>query len=173
MVSVKSSFAGRHVVRRVALAALAGAAITGAAMSPAAAWWRSGVWIGGPVFVGPPPAVYPPAIYPPPVYYPPPPAPVWYTPPAATAAPLGGPSLTGQSCYAGPYVCPMDQPVPSGNACYCMSNGHSRIWGRASQATQSAAMVDDAVSPIAPAGAEQIVAAVETHHRLALRHRRA
>lgn len=123
MMTFSSWLAGRSVVRRVALAALACVALSGVAIRPAAAWWRGGVWIGGPVFIAPP------VVYPPPVYYPPPP-PVWYTPPQAQAAPPATP--TGQSCYAGPYVCPMDHPVASGSACYCLSNERSRIWGRAS-----------------------------------------
>ena len=128
MKTISSWMSGRPALRRVVLAALAGVAIGGLAIHPAKAWWRGGVWIGGPVFVGPP-VVYPPVVYPPPVYYPPPP-PVWYTPPQAQAAPPATP--TGQSCYAGPYVCPMDRPVASGSACYCLSNERSKIWGRAS-----------------------------------------
>lgn len=91
-----------------------------------------GVGIGvpfyGPGYYGPPP-YYPPPVYyaPPPVYYPPPP-PVVYSPPQTYAPP---PVAAGQSCYAGPYVCPMDRPVPSGASCYCLGNGGQRIPGRA------------------------------------------
>jgi hypothetical protein len=71
--------------------------------------------------------------YPPPVYYPPPP--VYYAPPAVYSPPQTysqAPAPTGQqSCYAGPYVCPMDRPVASGTSCYCVGNGGQRIWGRA------------------------------------------
>ena len=120
----------RRLARPVALAGVACAAMAGAAVTtPAAAWWyggyRGGVFIGVPPIVVAPP-IYPPAYYPPPpVYYPPPP--VAYAPP-----PAPGPQAGGQSCYAGPYVCPMDHPVPSGTGCYCLGNNRAQIWGRAS-----------------------------------------
>ena len=131
MVTKLCSFARRGAWRRVGFAVLACAAAMGAMTAPAAAWWRGGVWFGGPVVVAPP-LFYPPVVYPPPVYYPPPP-PVWYTPPPARIAappPPVGPS--GQSCYAGPYVCPMDHPTAPGNACYCLGNNRTQVWGRAS-----------------------------------------
>jgi hypothetical protein len=86
----------------------------------------SRVWIGFgvPYYAGPPAYYPPPVYYPPPAYYPPP---MSYAPSYAPAAP----STAGQSCYAGPYVCPMDRPVPSGAACYCLGNGGARVWGRA------------------------------------------
>lgn len=124
MVQIGFRTAASRLARRAALGALACVVASTATVTPAAAWWRAGVWIGPPVFVGPT------VVYPPPYYYPPPP-PVWYTPPPAVAAPPAA-SVYGQSCYAGPYVCPMDHPTVSGSACYCLSNERSRIWGRAS-----------------------------------------
>jgi hypothetical protein len=53
-------------------------------------------------------------------------------PPAIGASPApeaGAPS--GQSCNAGAYVCPMERPVPSGSACYCLSNNRTPIPGHA------------------------------------------
>ena len=118
--------------RRFLLAAVTLAAVTIAAATPAAAWWRGGFWVG---VVPPPVYIGPPVVYPPPYYYPPPP-PVWYPPPpgyAEGAPPVPPPPAgTGQSCYAGPYVCPMDHPVASGSACYCLANDRSKVWGRAS-----------------------------------------
>jgi hypothetical protein len=95
-----------------------------AAPGTANAWWRGGVFIGAPVVVGP---VYPPPVYypPPPVYYAPPP-PVVYAPPGATA-----PSQSAQSCYAGPYVCPLQYAMPAGATCSCYSNQGQPIPGRA------------------------------------------
>jgi hypothetical protein len=95
------------------------------AAAPAQARWYGGWGIGigimpPPVYIGPPPAYYapPPAYYgPPPAYYAPPP--VYYAPPPA-----------GQACYAGPYVCPLDHPVPAGGPCSCPAN-QGRAWGRA------------------------------------------
>nr|WP_294506105.1 hypothetical protein [uncultured Rhodopila sp.] len=88
-----------------------------------------GIGVGVP-FYGYGPGFYPaPYYYPPPVYYPPPP--VYYTPPPAYApAPAAQPG-TGQTCYAGAYVCPMDRPVAPGAGCYCPGNGGQRVWGRA------------------------------------------
>jgi hypothetical protein len=54
------------------------------------------------------------------------PVPGTYAPGPQAAAPAG------QSCYAGAYVCPMERPVPSGSACYCLSNNRSHVPGRAS-----------------------------------------
>jgi hypothetical protein len=93
------------------------AALCGAAMAPGAAYawghggwgWRGGVFFGfaPPVYVGPP-MIYagPPVVYPPPVYAPPPYA----------------PAPAGQACYAGAYVCPLDQPGPIGARCSCPTN---------------------------------------------------
>jgi hypothetical protein len=93
------------------------------AASPAHARVFVGIGIPfyGPGFY-PPPYYYPP---PPPVYYAPPP-PVVYAPPQASV-PVG----SGQACYAGAYVCPMDRPAATGGSCYCLGNGGQRVWGRA------------------------------------------
>jgi len=133
LLSILPGLARPVVLAAVACAALADSAVT----TPANAWccgggWRGGVFIGiPPIVVGPP--VYP--YYPPPAYYPPPPAyypppPVYYPPPTAYAPPP--PQEGGQSCTAGPYVCPMDHPVASGSACYCLGNNRTQVWGRAS-----------------------------------------
>jgi hypothetical protein len=122
-----------RLARLAALAAVACAALAGSAVTtPANAWccgggWRGGVFIGiPPIVVGPP--VYP--YYPPPAYYPPPPA--YYAPPPTAYAPPSPPQSGGQSCTAGPYVCPMDHPVASGSSCYCLGNNRTQVWGRAS-----------------------------------------
>jgi hypothetical protein len=60
--------------------------------------WRHWGW-GTKIAVGIPP----PVVVAPPGYY--------YTPPPA-----------GQACYAGPYVCPLDQPGPIGAPCSCLTN---------------------------------------------------
>lgn len=115
-----------RLVRPAILPAVACAVLASTAViTPAAAWWRGGVWIGVPPIV-----VGPPAYYPPPVYYPPPPAYYAPPPPAAYAPPPS--QSAGQSCNAGPYVCPMDHPVASGSSCYCLSNNRTQVWGRAS-----------------------------------------
>jgi hypothetical protein len=131
----------RRLTRPVALAAVACAAMAGASVTtPAVAWWagglggyRGGVFIGIPPIVVAPP-IYPPAYYPPPpAYYPPPQG--YYPsqqPPMAQGGPEGGPQGGAQSCYAGPYVCPMDHPVASGSGCYCLGNNRTQVWGRAS-----------------------------------------
>ncbi|MEA2775897.1 MAG: hypothetical protein QOF90_1303 [Acetobacteraceae bacterium] len=113
------------IMRQAAVAGLLCAAMVGLTGSPAHARVFVGIGIPfyGPGFY-PPPAYYPP----PPVYYAPPP--VVYTPPQTyTPPPISGPA--GQSCYAGPYVCPMDRPVATGGGCYCPGNGGQRIWGHA------------------------------------------
>jgi hypothetical protein len=91
-----------------------------------------GVPLGVPYYFGPPPVYYPP----PPVIYAPPP--VYYTPPPQAYAPQGyapapnlGQSAARQSCYAGPYMCPMDRPVQPGATCWCPGNGGQRIYGQA------------------------------------------
>jgi hypothetical protein len=117
-----------RLLRPAALVTLAGAGLIGAAVStPAAAWWRGGGFyvVAPPVYIAPPIYPYPAPVYPPPAYYAPPP--VSYAP-----APPAPPQSTGQSCFAGPYACPMDHPTASGSACYCLSNERSKIWGRAS-----------------------------------------
>lgn len=70
-----------------------------------------------------PPVYYPP----PPVYYPPPP--VYYAPPLPYAAPP--PSLTGQSCCAGPIVCPMERLGPPSRTCCCTDIAGRRVYGAA------------------------------------------
>jgi hypothetical protein len=113
------------LMRHTAVALAVCAAVAGLAASPADARVFFGIGI----------PFYGPGFYPPPVYYPPPPAyyappPVVYAPPQAyTPAPTTEPS--GQACYAGPYVCPMDRPVAPGGSCYCPGNGGQRVWGRA------------------------------------------
>ena len=80
--------------------------------NPAQAWWNRGWgWHGGVVF-----GVVPPPIYlGPPIYYAPPP--VYYAPrPAA------------QTCYAGPYICPLNAPGPYGGNCSCPTN-NGRAYG--------------------------------------------
>jgi hypothetical protein len=76
-----------------------------AAPAPAHAWRHWG-WGPGIVVGIPPPVV----VAPPGYYYAPPPA-YYYAPPPA-----------GQACYAGPYVCPLDQPGPFGAPCSCPTN---------------------------------------------------
>jgi hypothetical protein len=102
----------------VALSALS--AIVGP--SPAQAWWRGGVWVGVA-----PPLYYAPPYYPPPVYYAPPPPPVVYTPPGFYGSQQ---PQYGQSCYAGPYTCPLQPPAPAGSGCSCPAN-QGRAYGRA------------------------------------------
>jgi hypothetical protein len=118
-------------LRALALAVL-GALLAGILAVPGPAQARVFIGFGFPLFVGPP------AYYPPPMYYPPPPyfPPPYYPPPGAYSAPPasyaprpGGPS--GQACYAGGTVCPMERPVGSGSSCYC-TTGQGRVWGRAS-----------------------------------------
>jgi hypothetical protein len=114
-------------LRRITVAIALCAAFVGLAPSPANA--RVFVGIGVPFFG---PGFYPPPYYyPPPAYYPPPP--VMYAPPPQVYAPpqAMAPSGAGQSCYAGPYICPMDRPVATGGNCYCLGNGGGHVWGRA------------------------------------------
>ena len=92
------------VVRVLVLAAL-----FAAFADPAQAWYRHGWGWGPPVVIVP--YVAPPVYYaaPPPVYY---------------SRPLG------QACYAGPYVCPLEQAGPVGSQCSCPTNQNSRSWGQ-------------------------------------------
>jgi hypothetical protein len=132
MISPSSQVLRRSIGTVALVAALIGCF---AAASPASAR----VWIGfgfPGIYVGPPayPYYYPPPAYYPPAYYPPPP--VSYAPnyaPQSYAQPQSGPAsgAAGQSCNAGSYTCPMDQPVASGAACYCPGNGGTRVWGHA------------------------------------------
>jgi hypothetical protein len=116
-------------LRRITVVAALCATMLGLAAIPAQARVFVGLGFGFPLFYGP--GYYPPPVYypPPPVYYAPPPPPVYYVPPQ-TYTP-GPTAQSGQSCYAGPYVCPMDRPVAPGASCYCPGNGGQRVWGRA------------------------------------------
>ena len=114
------------ILRRATVAVALCAAMMGLAGSPA----QARVFIGlGVPFYGP--GYYPPAPY----YYPPPP--VYYAPPPTVYAPpqqqyySQTPSGAGQTCSAGPYVCPMDHPTATGANCYCLGSGGARVWGRA------------------------------------------
>lgn len=105
-------------MRRIIFGAAAVVLAAGAMLAshPAEAWWR-----GGGFFYGPPVFIGPPVVYaPPPVYYAPGPV---YGP-----GPTYGPA--GQACYAGPYVCPLDQPTPAGAQCSCPAN-QGRVYGQA------------------------------------------
>lgn len=92
------------------------AVAAGLALVPgtANAWWHGGFYGPRVVFFGPP-VIYGP---PPPVYYAPPPVVYAPAPPA------------GQTCYAGAYVCPLDQPTPVNGGCSCPTN-QGRAYGRA------------------------------------------
>ncbi len=107
---------------------------------PAPAHARVLVGFGFPLFVGPPAYYPPPVYYPPPPYYPPPdyPPPQAYYPPAsvlcagfAICAAVAIHSPSGQACYAGATVCPMERPTATGSSCYC-TTAQGRVWGRAS-----------------------------------------
>jgi hypothetical protein len=123
------------VLCRTTVALALFAVISGWASSPAQA--RVFIGVGIPFFG---PGFYPPPVYyPPPAYYAPPP-PTYYTPPPSTAyapsqgytpGPVAAPSGSGQACYAGAYICPMDRPAASGGSCYCAGNGGQKVWGRA------------------------------------------
>ena len=98
----------RKTASRVVAALLVLVALL-AAPSAAHAWWRGGVGFGFgfvPLYVPPPPVYVPPPVY----YYAPPP-PVYYE-----TAP------SGQACYAGSYVCPLDRATPVGGPCSCPTN---------------------------------------------------
>ena len=118
------------ILRRATVAVVFCAAMVGLAGNPA----QARVFIGlGVPFYGP--GYYGPGYYPPaPYYYPPPP--VYYAPPPTVYAPpqqsySQAPGGAGQTCSAGPYVCPMDRPTATGANCYCLGNGGTRVWGRA------------------------------------------
>ena len=120
--------------RPLAWAALA-AVLAGIVAAPQPAQARVFVGFGFPLYFGPP-AYYPPPVYYPPPYYPPanypppyyPPPQGYYPPPAAYAPGPTAPS--GQACYAGGTVCPMERPASSGAACWC-TTAQGRVWGRA------------------------------------------
>ncbi len=113
----------------IAVAAVGALAVSYSA--PAHAWWRGGVVFAPIPFFAPPPVVYPPYYYPP-AYYPPPPPPAAYTAdPGYAPNGVPGEVAGGRACYAGGYVCPLNQPVPPGGACSCPTNSGGRIGGRA------------------------------------------
>lgn len=107
----------------LAVLALAGMV---AAPKPAHAYGRIGVVIGvPPVFVAPP-FYYPAPVYvaPPPVYYTPAyPAPAYAPPPYSAAAPAGF------TCYATPYICPLNVIHPVGGPCACPAYGGGAVSG--------------------------------------------
>lgn len=111
---------------RAALGAVA-AVVGGLALlhaAPARAWWRGGVWVDvvPPVVVGPPVVVAPPPVY----YYPP----AYYPPPTSPYPAQPAPAPSNGTCYAGPYVCPLDQPPAPNGACSCPTdNNGGRAWG--------------------------------------------
>ncbi|HEY8614019.1 MAG TPA: hypothetical protein VIL69_22390 [Roseomonas sp.] len=80
--------------------------------------------------IGPAYPVYP--AYPYPYAYPPPP-PAYYVPPYPAYAPpypSYAPRPAGQTCYAGAYICPLERPLPAGDACACPAQNGRRAWGR-------------------------------------------
>ena len=106
----------------LAVVAMAGLGVT-VAPSPAHAWWRGGGIVIG---VNPFPLFFPPPVYyPPPGYYPPPPAAYYAPPPPGYAQQSAAP---GQTCYAGPYVCPLERVAPAGVNCSCPGN-YGRVPG--------------------------------------------
>jgi hypothetical protein len=133
MISIHSQFLRRSIGTVALVAALIGCF---AATSPASARFWVGFGFPG-IYVGPPvyPYYYPPAYYPPPAmsYAPGYAPPQGYTPPQGYAPSQAGagPGQSGQICNAGSYTCPMDQPVASGSACYCLGNGGAHMWGHA------------------------------------------
>jgi hypothetical protein len=95
-----------------------------AAPAPAHAWGRIGVFVGFPPVVIGDPFYGPGPIYdlPPPVYDAPP-----AYPPVANAAPAYTPSADhapyGTSCYAKPYICPLERERKVGRPCACEALG--------------------------------------------------
>ncbi|MFC4167387.1 hypothetical protein [Teichococcus aestuarii] len=83
---------------------------------------RGGVWIG----IGPAYPAYPDP-YP---AYPYAPVPAPYPPPAYSYAPPAVEGRLGQACYAGPYMCQLDQPGYVGQACSCPARPGERAWGQ-------------------------------------------
>ncbi len=113
----------RRLGRPLALTTL-GTTFLGLLLTTAPAHARVGVVFG---FGVAPPVYYPP----PPVYYAPPP-PFAYTPPPPIAYASPPPSPTGQSCYAGPLVCPMLNVGAPGRTCWCTDTAGRRVYGTAS-----------------------------------------
>jgi hypothetical protein len=103
-------------MRKITLRGLAAIIVSLAALTPGQALaWRH--WYGGAVFIAPPIFVPPPIYLGPPVVY----APSPYAPRPYAAA---------QTCYAGAYICPLDQPAPYGGGCSCPTN-NGRAYGAA------------------------------------------
>jgi hypothetical protein len=132
--ALHSEYLNMRSFRTLATRALVAAAIIGigaAAMpAPAQAWWRGGWGFGGVVIGVPPVVIAPPAVVyappPPPVYYAPPPVAYYGPAPAVAATPV---STSGQGCYAGAYVCPLEQATPVGANCSCPAN-EGRVYGQ-------------------------------------------
>ncbi|HWL80897.1 MAG TPA: hypothetical protein VNR89_08090 [Roseomonas sp.] len=93
---------------------------------------RGGIWFGfGGGYAYPPPYGWPRPYYPRPYpyYYGPP----YYGPPSyyvVPPVPYSRPPPYGWACYAGPYVCRLDRPVPLGAPCSCPAGGGTQAWGR-------------------------------------------
>jgi len=103
-----------------------------AAPKPAHAWGRFGVFVGfPPVVVGGPFYYPPPVYYPPPYYYAPYPPPPYYPPaappPGAPAAGQAAPA--GFTCYAKPYICPLQEMHQVGEPCACEGLGGGSVAG--------------------------------------------
>jgi hypothetical protein len=100
-----------------------------AAPKPAHAWGRFGVFVGfPPVVLGGP------FYYPPPIYYPPPydyaPYAPPYDPPAAPPPGTGGQAApAGFTCYAKPYICPLQEMHQVGESCACEALGGGSVAG--------------------------------------------
>ncbi len=105
-------------IRALPILAVLGIAI--AVSAPKAAQARIGIGF----FVAPPAVIVPPVYefyYPAPVYYSPP---VYdYPPPAKASVPVG------YTCYAGAYVCPLENRHPVGGYCACPAYGGSNVAG--------------------------------------------
>jgi hypothetical protein len=97
--------------------------------------WRGGwgVTIGIPYaypYYYPYPYAYPSYYYAPPVYTAPP---SYYAPPASSVPPSADPASSqsppGYTCYAGPYVCPLQVVNPINGPCTCPTNSGDRANG--------------------------------------------
>jgi hypothetical protein len=118
----------RRMPRIAMIALLAGLLGSFAIARPA--YSRVFIGFGFPLVVGPPVFYPPPVYYPPPAFYPPAP---FYPPPAYAPGPQAdyAPPQGGQSCSAGPLMCPMERPVSAGSSCYCHDRNGQRVWGHA------------------------------------------
>jgi hypothetical protein len=112
---------GKNLLRFLCVAAVAGAALLAPA-KPAAAHGHIGVIFGFSPFVFGPPVYYPPPVY---YYYPP----AYYAPPAYAAPAPAGAAPAGFTCYATPYVCPLNVQQPVGGPCACPAYGGGDIGG--------------------------------------------